>query len=116
MIYYPQQQVMPETLTIYKLGDIGYERQDSRLLPILKLGLTLWDGVFEGKHDTWLRWTDEEGGLILTGKESAMEARQSAIQERQRADAAQERAEAARQRVERLAAMLRQAGLDPDQA
>ncbi len=85
-------------------------------MPILKLGLTLWDGVFEEKHDTWLRWTDEEGGLIPTGKESALEARQSAIQEHQRAEAAQERAEAARQRLERLAAMLRQAGLDPDQA
>ena len=137
VIYDPQHQVMPETLTLYKLGDAGYERQDSRLLPILKLGLTLWDGVFEEKHDTWLRWTNAEGGLIPTGKESALEARQSAIQERQRADAAQEQAEAteeradtaqeqaeaaraqakaARQRAERLAAMLRQAGLDPDQA
>lgn len=130
VIYDPMRQVMDETLTIYKLGDTGYERQESRLLPILKLGLTLWDGVFEDKHDTWLRWTDEEGVLIPTGKESAMEARQYAVQERQRADAAHEQAEAARQqaaemarlldearqREERLAAMLRRAGLDQEQA
>jgi hypothetical protein len=31
--------------------------------------VTLWDGTYEGKTDTWLRWTDADGNLILTGKE-----------------------------------------------
>ena len=69
---------------------------------MLKLGLTLWEGQFEGKHDTWLRWTDEHGVLIPTGKE--------------RAEHAEHRAEHAEQRAERLAALLRQAGIDPEQA
>jgi hypothetical protein len=76
---------------------------------MLKLGLTLWEGQFEGKHDTWLRWTDEHGVLIPTGKERVE-------QERQRAEHAEQLLAQERQRAERLAALLRQAGVDPEQA
>jgi hypothetical protein len=48
-----------------------------------------------------LRWTDAHGVLIPTGKERAEQAEQQLLQERQRA--------------EHLAALLRQAGIDPDQ-
>jgi len=47
--------------------------------------------------------------MIPTGKEQAEQERQRAEQERQRA-------EQEHQRAERLAALLRQAGIDPDQA
>lgn len=90
----PQQQIMPDVLTVYRLRDTDYERQESTQFPALQLGLILWEGVFEGKHDTWLRWTDAHGVLIPTGKE---------------------RADQAEQRVARLAAFLRQAGIDPEQ-
>jgi len=40
-------------------------------LPDLGLSLTLWQGVFEGHQDTWLRWCDAEGRLIPTGEERA---------------------------------------------
>ena len=102
VIYDPLRQVMPDMLTVYKLGNFGYERQATAQLPSFKLGLTLWEGTFEGKHDTWLRWTDEHGNLIPTGKE--------------RAEQEHQRAEQAHQRAERLAALLRQSGIDPDQA
>ena len=59
-------------------------------------------------HDTWLRWTDAHSVLIPTGKERAEQAEQQLLQERQRA-------EQERQRAEHLAALLRQAGIDPDQ-
>jgi hypothetical protein len=65
-----------------------YARQATAQFPSLKLRLTLWEGMFEGQHDTWLRWTDEHGELIPTGKERAEQARQQAEQERQRADEA----------------------------
>ncbi len=29
----------------------------------------IWDGIFEGKYESWLRWLDEEGKMILTGFE-----------------------------------------------
>ncbi len=55
-----------------------FERQHGRLtarqdlqLPHLGLGLTLWRGTFEGRTDTWLRWTDAHGNLLLTGDELA---------------------------------------------
>ncbi|MBI3246162.1 MAG: Uma2 family endonuclease [Deltaproteobacteria bacterium] len=101
VIYDPQLQIMPEVLTVYRLQGLQYERQDTAQFPWLKLGLTLWEGEFEGKVDTWLRWTDEQGVLIPTGKERAEQEHQRAEQEHQRA--------------ERFAALLRQAGIDPEQ-
>jgi Uma2 family endonuclease len=109
VIYDPLRQVMPDILTVYRLRDFGYERQETMQLPMLKLGLTWWEGQFEGKHDTWLRWTDEHGVLIPTGKEQAE-------QEQQRTEHAEQLLVQERQREERLAALLRQAGVDPEQA
>jgi Uma2 family endonuclease len=93
VIYDPQRQVMAEVLTIYRLQGLQYERQETTRLDSLKLGLTLWEGEFEGKTDTWLRWTDEQGVLIPTGKE---------------------RADRERQRADHYAALLRRAGIDPE--
>jgi Uma2 family endonuclease len=122
VIYDPQLQVMNEVLTVYRLGEIQYERRDSTQFPGLKLGLILWAGEFEGRADTWLRWVDEQGVLIPTGKERAEQERhraeqadQRAEQERYRAEQADQRAEQERHRAERLAVLLRQAGIDPEQ-
>lgn len=93
---------MEEVLTIYRLQGLEYERQDTTRIECLKLGLTLWDGEFEGRVDTWLRWTDDKGVLIPTGKE--------------RADHEHQRAEQEHQRAEHFAALLRRAGIDPEQA
>jgi Uma2 family endonuclease len=101
VIYDPQPQVMKEVLTIYRLQGVQYKRQETLQLEDLKLGLTLWEGEFEGKVNTWLRWTDEHGVVIPTGKE--------------RAEQEHQRAEHERQRAERFAALLRQAGIDPEQ-
>jgi Uma2 family endonuclease len=108
VIYDPQRQVMADVLTVYRLRDLQYERQETALFSCLKLGLTLWKGEYEGKVDTWLRWTDEHGVLIPTGKERA-------DQEHQRADQEHQRADQEHQRAERFAALLRKAGIDPEQ-
>ena len=118
VIYDPQQQVMTEVLTIYRLQGVQYERQDTTQLDCLKLGLTLWEGEFEAKVDTWLRWTDEHGVLIPTGRERAEQERQRAEQERQRAEQERprdQRADQEYQRAEHFAALLRRAGIDPEQ-
>ena len=72
---------------------------------------------------TWLRWVDGNGNLLPTGKERAEQesarAEQESLraaQERLRAEEERTRAEHAYQRVERLAAMLRELGVDPDAA
>ena len=137
VIYDPLHQVMPDVLTVYRLCNGVYERQAMAQFPDLKLELMLWGGVFEGKHDIWLRWTDEHGVLIPTGKERAEQEHQRAEQEHQRAEQEHQRAEQEHQRAEqvehllvqerqrtdqerqragRLAALLRQAGIDPEQA
>jgi len=100
VIYDPLRQVMPDALTIYHLHDAVYQRQDSALLDRLGLGLTLWNGSFESKHDTWLRWTDAEGELIPSCKERAEEEHQRAEAEHLRAEDEHLRAEQERLRAD----------------
>jgi Uma2 family endonuclease len=100
VIYDPLRQVMPDVLTVYHLHDLRYVRQDTAQFPSLNLGLTLWQGMFESKHDTWLRWTDAHGDLIPTGKERAEQEFQRAEQESQRAEQERQRAEQEFQRAE----------------
>jgi hypothetical protein len=65
-----------------------------------ELGLCLWDGVYEGKRDVWLRWCNAGGEMIPTGAERAEQERLAK--------------EAALQRAERLAAQLRALGFEPE--
>jgi Uma2 family endonuclease len=72
------------------------------------LGLTLWEGEFEGVSGQWLRWCDRTGAVIPTGAE----ARDA---ERQRSQQLSQERDAERERSQRLAARLRAMGIDPDQ-
>ena len=96
VIHDPLHQVMDEDLRIYRLSAGSYEQQ-SPWFPELRLGLTLWDGVFEAVRHRWLRWVDEHGALIPTGREQRL------------------RADEEHRRAERLAALLRRSGIDPEQ-
>ena len=69
---------------------------------------------YEDMAATWLRWVDGDGNLLLTGKERAEQAVLRAEQEHLRAEQERTRSEQAYQRVERLTAMLRELGVDPD--
>ena len=117
-----------EVLQVYELRGFAYRRLPGNWLTGVQLGVTLWDGVYEGMEATWLRWYDVEGDLLLTGEEQAAEqakrakreqrranqarqqaelayyqaeqAKQETIQERQRAEQEQQRAEQERQRAE----------------
>ena len=103
---------MGDDLRIYRLRDGRYERQSSPRFPSLRLGLMLWEGMFEDVGSTWLRWTDEHDVLIPM----ASEQRDRANRERDRANREHQRAEQERQRAERLAqALLRQSGIDTEQ-
>jgi Uma2 family endonuclease len=87
-------------LRAFALRDGIYVPSSSRLFKGIGLGLMMWEGEFEFRHDRWLRWFDSKGRPIPTGKE--------------RADAERDRADAAQRRVERLAARLRELGVDPE--
>lgn len=101
-IFDPQQQVQDKLLHVYALdpGPRLYREIDPSLLEGVGLGLTVWEGVYEGREDVWIRWLDPQGKIILTGAERTAQERQRAEQEHQRA--------------ERLAAKLRALGIDPD--
>jgi hypothetical protein len=100
VIYDPQQIVLESSLTVYELHASGYLPRPDYRLPDVGLGLTLWQGLYEGSEGIWLRWCDENGALVATGAELAEQERVRAEQERVRA--------------ERLAAKLRELGIDPD--
>ncbi|MGY2711190.1 Uma2 family endonuclease [Thermostichus sp. MS-CIW-28] len=82
----------------------------STWLEDIGLGLTLWQGSFEGVNTEWLRWCDREGEVLPTGEEKAALEHQRAERERQRAEAEYQRAERERQRAEALLELLRSHG------
>lgn len=75
--------------------------------PQMELGVTTWDGEYDGMSDLWLRFCDRAGQPLPTGVERAKAAEQIA-------KAAEQTAKAAEQRAADLAAKLRAAGIDPD--
>ncbi len=70
-IFDPQHCIQDETLRIYQLSIGRYVPKTEPFLQEVNLGLTLWDGVFEGLRTQWLRWCDAEGRLVPTGEERA---------------------------------------------
>jgi Uma2 family endonuclease len=106
-IHDPELIVQPEPLRVFVLRDRTYEPCPAGWLPIVGLGLTLWQGQFENREALWLRWCDQQGRVIPTGAERAEHEREHAETERQRADQAQLRAD-------RMAARLRELGANPD--
>ncbi|WP_013324308.1 Uma2 family endonuclease [Gloeothece verrucosa] len=101
VVFDPLRCLKGEVLSVYQLQALRYRRRDDYWMEDIDLGLTLWEGVFEGQPYNWLRWCDSQGNLLLTGDEIAQQERQRAEQERQRAD--------------RLAELLRERGIDPEQ-
>jgi len=135
VVYDPMRLVQEEELVVFEWMPGGYRRRADTMLPDVGLGLQVWEGVFEGTRSRWLRWCDLEGRLIPTAAEQAQaerrrareerrraeEAEQRAKEERRRAEAERRRAEEAerqaeeeRRRAERLAARLRELGIEPE--
>ncbi|WP_366513822.1 hypothetical protein [Moorena sp. SIOASIH] len=75
--------------------------QGRLLMPELELSLRLCHGSFRDIPRLWLRWMTLEGNLIPLASEELVQAQLEAIE--------------AKQRAERLAARLRELGINPDQ-
>jgi hypothetical protein len=89
-----------------KRGDF-FPGRATTYLERVGLGVTLWQGDYEGKQEIWLRWCDHQGNLIPTGRELAEQERREKEQERREK-------EQALSEIERLRARLREAGLSDD--
>jgi hypothetical protein len=122
VIYDPTKQLSDQVLRVYALHPGNSAELQDMWMPGVELGLVLWQGKFEDREDTWLRWYDREGQMLLTGAERAEQEHQRAEQEHQRAEQEHQRAEQervmrqqAQAQAERLAARLRELGIEPDQ-
>jgi hypothetical protein len=69
--------------------------------------LGIWQGHYLNLELPWLRWWDAQGNLLLNGQEKA------ALAETQ-TEQAETQLQQERQRAERLAALLRAQGVEPD--
>lgn len=96
------------SLYVHELRAMRYHSLDNYWMEAIDLGLMLWDGKFEEKEYSWLRWCDKNGNLLLTGDEIAQ-------QEAKRADREKQRADQEKERADKLAEILRSQGIDPDQ-
>jgi Uma2 family endonuclease len=92
ILYDPTQQLGESVLRLYELRGMRYFDSETWLEQV-GLGLTLWEGEFEGRQDVWLRWCYRDGTVLPTGDE---------------------RAEQSEQRAQQLAERLRAMGIDPD--
>lgn len=115
VVYDPNLQLSDRTLRLFELRGMHYTEMAEPWLEQVNLGLTIWEGEFEGRQDTWLRWRNAEGAILLTGDEQTEQERQRADQAEQRADQAEQRADQERERADRLAELLKAQGIDPDQ-
>ncbi|MHC5597858.1 MAG: Uma2 family endonuclease [Nostoc sp.] len=100
IIYDPNQQLGEKVLRIYELRGTRYFETSENSLEQVGLGVTLWEGEFEGRQDHWLRWCYQDGNILSTGDERASQAEQRASQ--------------SEQRTQLLAERLRAMGVDPD--
>ncbi|HZF41542.1 MAG TPA: Uma2 family endonuclease [Blastocatellia bacterium] len=109
VVYDPHHWLMEDPLRVYERGfGRRYRRRGDYNLPDVGLSLTLWEGVYEGEQGNWLRWLDSQGNLIPTGAECTTQASECTTQ-------ASERATQAEDRAAKLAAKLRELGIDPDE-
>jgi Uma2 family endonuclease len=117
VVYDPFRLLSEDVARVYEPGLVGhYHLRQDYYMPDMGLGVTLWDGDFHGiNYHQWLRWRDADGNILLTGTEHAAQEAQRAAQEAQRANKAELRAVNAEERAARLAAKLRELGLDPEQ-
>lgn len=93
VVYDPTQQLGEKQLRVYEIRGRRYFETAETWLEQVGLGLTLWEGEFEGRQDIWLRWCNQDGMLLATGDE---------------------RASQAEQRTQQLAERLKSLGIDPD--
>jgi Uma2 family endonuclease len=100
IVYDQNQQLGEKVLRVYELRGRRYFETSENWLEQVGLGVTLWEGKFEDRQDTWLRWCYQDGNVLSTGDERAEQERQ--------------RAEQAEQRTQLLADRLRAIGVDPD--
>ena len=81
----------------------------------INLGIGREEGTYQGVTREWLYWYDKQGKRYLTPEETISDTQQQLQSAENRAVVAEEQLEQVRQRTKRLAQLLREAGIDPDE-
>ncbi|MEH2432986.1 MAG: Uma2 family endonuclease [Nostoc sp.] len=76
IVYDQNQQLGEKILRVYELRGTRYFETSEIWLEQVGLGVTLWEGEFEGRQDHWLRWCYQDGNVLSTGDERASQAEQ----------------------------------------
>jgi Uma2 family endonuclease len=116
--FYAIYEVQKASVEVYELVAQRYEllRPNDRghySIPPLGVELGIWQGQVDNQTLPWLRLWDSNGSLLLTGEERAEVEKQRAEVEKQRAEIEKQRADSLETLSERLAAKLREMGVDP---
>jgi len=114
IVYDPAHQLGEKVLRVYELKGRRFFESSETWLEQVGLGITLWEGEFEGRKDVWLRWCDKDAVILPTGDERAQSAEERAQSAEERAQSAEERAQSAEERAQLLAERLRAMGIDPN--
>jgi Uma2 family endonuclease len=112
--FYAIYEVEKATVEVYELIANRYHKCTANArnhypIPPMGVELGIWPGREGNQTLPWLRWWDDQGNLLLTGDERAE-------QEKQRAEQEKQRAEQEKQRADRLAAKLRELGIDAEES
>ena len=99
VIFDPRDRLRNGVLRAFALREGVYQPLERAWFENVGLGLTLWEGVYEGHPTRWLRWCDGQGNLIPTGRE--------------RTEQAQKQIETAETRIRLLMEKLRASGIEP---
>ncbi len=142
VLYYvlidPYLNLFDTRLQVFRLSGKTYEpiSDENFFMTEIQLGIKLWEGLFEKHQAPWGRWCSKEGDVLKTGAERTTELsaslsqaqketeeerkrteaeKQKAEAEKQKAETEKQRAEAEKQRADKLEALLRKMGLDPNE-
>jgi len=122
IIFDPLNELDKGILRVHERQGNSYVELPDHHLPQMGLGVTLWEGWFEDKYDTWLRFCDKEGHLLLTGAEQFQQERQAKelalsrlTRERQDKERERQDKELAQLQRDQLAATLRSLGINPEE-
>jgi hypothetical protein len=114
VVYDPLKLLGDVTLRAFELRGGSYVELVRPWFERVGLGLVEWEGTFEGLRRLWLRWCTHDGKVLPTGAERAEQEKTRAETAEARAETAEARAANEKAHRERLAARLRELGVDPD--
>lgn len=118
--YYGIFEITTGKLEVYRLNGFTYHKLEPNErghfpLDLMGIELGVWQGKYLNQIQTWLRWWDNQGNLLLTGEERAELEKLSVEKEKQRAEKEKQRADKIAQENAKLRELLRQSGIEiPD--